>query len=466
MSRPRARGGPRAAPRADGPLTPGATITVDIVDLARAGKGVGRHEGFVLFVPGALPGETARVRIRKVQRSFADAELLDLVSASPDRRSPPCSFFERCGGCDLQHLSLEGQREAKRRQVIEALRRIGTLGEIAVAPVRAAGAPLGYRFRMDFDWRRQAGRDVLGLHRRAAAQEIVAVDPCLLAGPVTAAIVSWIGPMAARAGLTAWDPVRARGLLRRLTVQEARGTREVLVTIDTARGDPPALPALATDLVRKIPRVVGVVRREHTRDGDLVSVSILAGRDALEEEIDGDRFRIPAGAFFQPNPEGSVLMRREAIEALHIAPGDRLLELFGGVGFLGVAAARRGAQLTMVESDRESTVAARDNLRRAGAAGTQVLHGDVTALLRDLSPREWDAVLLDPPRTGLAPEAARLLALLQARRMAYVSCDPGTLARDLGILVREGGWRLLSVVPFDLFPQTQHVETVASLARD
>jgi 23S rRNA (uracil1939-C5)-methyltransferase len=446
-------------------MVPGATITIDIVDLARAGKGVGRHEGFVLFVPGALPGETARVRIRKVHRAFADAELLDLLSASPDRRSPPCPFFVACGGCDLQHLSAEGQREAKRRQVGEALRRIGTLGVVAVEPVRAAGPALGYRFRMDFDWRRQGGRDVLGLHRRGASKEVLPVDPCLLAGPVTAAIAAWIGPAAARAGLSAWDPVRERGFLRRLSVQEARGTRQVLVTIETARGDPPALAALAEGMMRQFPRIVGVVRHEHARDGGFLSASILSGRDALEEEIDGDRFRIPAGAFFQPNPEGSVLVRREAIDALRIDAGDRLLELFGGVGFLGVAAAKRGARLTMVESDREATVAARDNLRRAGAAETQVIHGDVTTLLGDLARREWEGVLLDPPRTGLTPEAGRLLAGLPARRMAYASCDPGTLARDLGILVREGGWQLRTVVPFDLFPQTQHVETVAALER-
>jgi 23S rRNA (uracil1939-C5)-methyltransferase len=446
-------------------LIPGATLSLDIVDLARGGRGVGRHEGFVVFVPGALPGETVRARIRKVHRAWADAALLDIVVPSRDRRAAPCPHFDRCGGCDLQHLGESGQAEAKRRQVVEALRRIGTLGEVAVAEVRRPGPPLGYRFRMDFDWRRQGPRDVLGLHRRGSAEEVIPVDPCLLAGPVTTGIAAWIGPAAARAGLSALDAARDRGLLRRLTVQEARGTREVLVTLDTGRGDPPALPALAQDLVRRFPRVVGVVRREHARDGHFLSASILAGRDVLEEELDGDRFRIPAGAFFQPNPEGSLEMRRAAVEALASSPGDRVLELFAGVGFLSVAAARRGARLTTVESDREATTAARENLRRAGAGEAEILHGDVTRLLGDLARRDWDAVFLDPPRTGLAPEAARLLADIPARRMVYVSCDPGTLARDLGILVRQGSWRLDSVVPFDLFPQTQHIEVVAALDR-
>jgi len=418
-----------------------------------------------VFVPGALPGETARVRITRLRRGYAEAEIVAIVAPSSERRRPPCPFFESCGGCDLQHLSEAGQAEAKRRQVAEALRRIGTLGDVEVAPTRRIGAPLGYRFRMDFDWRRQRGRAVLGLHRRGSSSEIVPVDPCLLAGPVTAAIAAWIPAAAARAGLTALDERSGRGLLRRLTVQEARGTREVLVTLETGRGDPPALAGLAADLVRRVPRVVGVVRHESDRLGHFVGTSILAGRNHLEEELEGDRFRVPAGAFFQPNPEGSLAVRQAALESLAVVPGMRLLELYAGVGFFSVEAARRGAVLTLVESDRDATEAARENLRRSGAAGFHVLRNDVTRSLIDLAREPWDGILLDPPRTGLAPEGSKLLANIAAPRMAYVSCDPGTLARDLGILARTGGWEIEKVTPFDLFPQTQHVECVAVLHR-
>ena len=405
------------------------------------------------------------MRIVRLRRGYAEGSLLAVLDASADRRRPPCPFFDRCGGCDLQHLSESGQAEAKRRQVTEALRRIGALADIVVEATRAIGAPLGYRFRMDFDWRRQGGRAVLGLHRRGSSDELVAVDPCLLAGPATTAIASFLGPAAARAGLQAYDERSNRGLLRRLTIQEARGTREVLVTLETGRGDPPALAGLATDLVRRFPRVVGVVRQERDRQGHSAGVSILAGRDYLEEELGGDRFRIPAAAFFQPNPEGSLAVRRDALDALALAPEARLLELYAGVGFFTVEAARRGAIATTVEADRDAVDAGRENLRRAGASGFQVIRDDVTHALEALSKQDWDAILLDPPRTGLAPEGARLLAGITAPRMVYVSCDPGTLSRDLGILVRTGGWQIEKVTPFDLFPQTQHAECVAILRR-
>lgn len=405
------------------------------------------------------------MRILRLRRGYAEAALQSILSPSPERRAPPCPFYDRCGGCDLQHLSEEGQAEAKRRQVSEALRRIGMLAGVEVDPTRRIGPALGYRFRMDFDWRRQGGRAVLGLHRRGSSREIVPVDPCLLAGPAAAAIASWLPAAATRAGLQAHDEGSGRGLLRRLTIQEARGTSEVLVTVETGRGDPPALAALAADLVRRFPRVVGVVRHERDRQGHFVEASILAGRDTLEEEMEGDRFRIPAGAFFQPNPQGSLAVRRAAIDALAIRPGARLLELYAGVGFFSVEAARHGAVLTTVEADRDATVAARENLRRAGASGFQVIRDDVTRALAEVSRARWDAVLLDPPRTGLAPEGAQLLAPIDSDRMVYVSCDPGTLARDLGVLVRAGKWVLEKVSPFDLFPQTQHVECVAVLRK-
>jgi 23S rRNA (uracil1939-C5)-methyltransferase len=260
--------------------------------------------------------------------------------------------------------------------------------------------------------------------------------------------------------------VRRRGLLRRLAIQEARGTGEVLLSLETGRGDPVPLAALAADLLRAFPRVVGIVRFERDRDDRPAGASILSGRDYLNEVVDEDRFRIPAAAFFQPNPEAAGVARRLAIDALGLRPGARLLELYAGVGFMSVAAARLGARLTLLEENREACEAARHNLREAGATEVRVIPGDAGRSLPALLGETWDGILLDPPRTGMAAEVRQSLAAARASRLVYVSCDPATLARDLGVLVREGGWKLLEVTPVDLFPQTQHVECVAVLGGD
>jgi 23S rRNA (uracil1939-C5)-methyltransferase len=206
------------------------------------------------------------------------------------------------------------------------------------------------------------------------------------------------------------------------------------------------------------------VRREMGHDGRAMETSILAGRDSLNEELEGDRWRIPSEAFFQPNPAGSLIVRRHALTACRLRPGAALLELYAGVGFFTVAAARAGARIVAVEGVAPACEAGRENTRSFGAA-CRFVHEDVATALPALLSGDWDAVLLDPPRSGLAPGATRALAAARAPRLVYVSCDPGTLARDLGGLVGAAGWSLGEVVPFDLFPQTQHVEVVAVLER-
>jgi 23S rRNA (uracil1939-C5)-methyltransferase len=405
------------------------------------------------------------VRLGRRHRGYGEATLLEIVTRSKERVDPPCPFLPDCGGCDWQHLSAGGQAEAKRRHVRDVLQRLGGLRDVAVEATVPAPRPYGYRFRMDFDWGVAAGRTLVGLHRRGRASEIVGLDRCLLAGDTANGILRFMAREATRRNLTAFDPERRRGLLRRLTIQEARVTGEVLVTLETGRGEPLALAALAADLARAFPRLVGVVRFERDRDDRPAGVSILAGRDFLHEEVEGDRFRIPAAAFFQPHPEAGAVARRLAIEALHLFPGARLLELYAGVGFMSAFAARRGARLTLLEENREACAAARHNLGEVGAADLRVLPGDVEKTLPPLLTEPWDGVLLDPPRTGLANEVRRALASVRAPRLVYVSCDPATLARDLGTLVREGGWRVVQVTPVDLFPQTQHVECVAVLEK-
>jgi 23S rRNA (uracil1939-C5)-methyltransferase len=441
----------------------GQVLELTITDLAREGRGVARHGGLVLFVEGALPGERVRARVTEVRKAFGQAVTVALLQPSPLRVPPPCRHFGECGGCDLQHYAVEAQGEAKRRQLAAALERIAGLAAVPVRATVLSPEPYGYRFRMDFDWRPGPAGAVLGLHRRHRGTQIVPLQECHLAGPVTAEILRWAPAEAARYRLEAFDPERRRGLLRRLSIQEARRTREVLVTLETGRGDPPALTAWAGALARRFPRVVGVARAEIGRDGAAAGKSILHGRDHLYEDVESDRFRIPADAFFQPNPQAGSLVRRQSVEALRLARGSRLLELYGGVGFFTVAAARAGAEVTMLESVPSACAAARENLADRGDTW-RVIAGDVAERLPPLLDESWDAILVDPPRTGLPPGVADGLGGARASRLVYVSCDPGTLARDLGRL-SGAGWRVAEVTPFDLFPQTEHLESVAVLER-
>jgi 23S rRNA (uracil1939-C5)-methyltransferase len=444
---------------------PGAEVEIEITDLARGGRGVGRAAGLVVFVEGGLPGERLRVRVRAVRRGFAEADLLSILNPSPDRVVPPCPHYAACGGCDRQNLAPPAQAAWRGPQVREALQRIGGLAEPPVLPTQVSSEPWGYRFRMDFDWSPGARGPILGLHHRHRSGQVLSIDHCLLAAEQTNALLEWLPQAASRLGLTAFDPVRRRGLLRRVSIQEARGTRELLVTLLTGRGQPLPLERLAAELARRFPRLVGVVRCELSRDDRASGSTILMGRDYIREVLEGDEYRIPCEAFFQPNPVGSLAVRRHALAALTLQPGDSLLELYSGVGFFTLGAARAGARTTAVESSPPACAAARANLGAGGAGEVRVILSDVAQALPGLLRESWEAILLDPPRTGLDPSSARALAAASAPRMVYVSCDPATLARDLRVLTQAGGFVLEAVTPFEIFAQTQHVECVAVLKR-
>jgi 23S rRNA (uracil1939-C5)-methyltransferase len=446
-------------------LRAGSELIVPIVDLAVGGRGVARVDGFVLFVAGALQGETARVRVDRVRRGFAEGTAVAILQPSPDRAIPPCEHYDACGGCDLQHLAVPAQAEAKRAQVASLLKRIAGLQDVDVPPAVLSPLPFGYRFRMDFDWRASRSGPILGLHRRGRPDAVVPIRRCLLTTDTVNEMIAWLSREAAARRLAAFDPRSRRGLLRRASFQEARGTGERLVTLETGRGEPGAMAQLAAALTRRFPGTVGVVRLEQGRGGVAEIASILAGRDFLYEDLEGDRFRIPAEAFFQPNPSGSLEVRRHAVEALGLSGRGSLLELYCGVGVFTLLAARKTSRIVAVEASPIACAAARDNAARAGATQCRFVTSDVEAALPELLREAWEAVLLDPPRVGLPRAAALALAADGPRRIVYVSCDPATLARDLSILSGSGRFRVLRVTPHDLFPQTHHVECVAELER-
>ena len=450
------------------PLREGDEITLDIADLAFGGRGVARVSGFVVFVKGALPGESARVRVARVKASYAEGDCLQVLRPSRDRVTPPCRHYGECGGCDLQHLSPPAQAEAKRRQVIAMLCRLGGLDEPPVQGALTAGEPTTYRFRMDFDWGTgPAGRPALGLHRYGHPAEILTIENCLLMPEMANEIRAFIGRRAETLRLQPWDAKRRRGLLRRIGIRMARSTDEILAILETGRGDPPALLELARDLRRVFPRIVGVVRREFDRHDRPSGESILHGRDHLFERVEGDLLKVPAWTFFQPNAAAAGALRAAVLEALVPGAGEAILELYCGVGLFTLPVARAARQAVAVDASREAVSAARDNAASAGLPNARFMCRDVVQALPGLLQElPWDSVLLDPPRTGLPPAAIQAIAGADVRRVVYVSCDPATMARDLRLMLLGGGMSLRSVRPLDLFPQTHHVECVARLERE
>ncbi|HKK28126.1 MAG TPA: TRAM domain-containing protein [Gemmatimonadota bacterium] len=433
----------------------GRRLELEVESVAVGGDGVAREpSGRVVFVPVTAPGDRVRARVTEDRGSFLRALAEEVLVPGPDRRPPPCPYYGACGGCQLQHLEPAAQREAKRGAVRDALRRIGGL-EAEVPPVREAGPRLGYRNRIALTLRRgdggapagAGGADVrAGYHARGEPDRLVEVTGCPLAEPAVAE--AW------RALRRSWGPAARHlpaGEELRITVRgSATGSVAVLV-----EGGAPGEPGNPERVAAAVPGLSTYA----WRPGGERRARILAGEPVLRERWQGFEVDLAPGVFLQVNRRVSEAVERSLDEGLGPVDGLRVLDLYAGVGTRAARWSLRGAEAAACEADPDAVAAGEEAASRAGAS-PELRAGRVEDLLGTLVPA--DVVVLNPPRTGLSRQVARALRERGgAARLAYVSCDPATLARDLARLA--GAWELKGLEAFDAFPQTAHVETLAWL---
>lgn len=401
-----------------------ATEDVAISGVAAGGEGVGRLEdGRVVFVRGALPGERVQVRVAEDRKRFARGTVVEVLEAAPERVAPPCPQVEAgCGGCDWQHVAPAAQRELKARIVTDALRRIGRVDP----PPPDTGtelAPEGWRttVRAVVDAEGRAGFRLHHAHDPLA----VGPDGCLVAHPLVDQIL--------RQGV--FPPPVAE-----VTVRAGAATGERLVLCTPAVGD------------SRVPDGVSVVGADELAAGH---------RAWIHEVVAGRRWRISAQSFFQSRPDGAEALVDAVVVAVGdaLSPGVTVVDLYSGVGlFAGVLGERTGGRVVAVESNRSAVADARINL--GDLDGARIVRSDV----RRWHPSGAEVVVADPSRHGLGAEVIPKIRATGASAFALVSCDPGALGRDAGLLAADG-WRLGSVRLVDLFPHTSHVEVVSGWNR-
>ncbi len=416
-------------------------VAVTVRAIAAGGAGVADlPDGRVVFVPRTAPGDRARIRISKSRARWAEGSLEALLEPAADRRAPMCALYDRCGGCQLQHLPYESQLAWKARVVADALLRIGRLPDVAPPEVVPSPRETGYRSRMTFTLRRlSGGRVVAGMHALGRPAHVIDVaGECVLPGPVL---------------LEAWRALRSRwgegarrlpdGGRLRLTLR-LEGPGVELVVEGGAAG------WSAAELAPAVPEIHTFWHRPADSEG-------------LPELVEGAGEARAAPAFRQVNSEAAALLVRHVSE-LAGAPGagggphgqgGRAVDAYCGSGAYARALAERGWEVTGIESDPSACAAARDG----APEGFDVREGPVERVLPDALP--CDLLILTPPRTGLDADALHAVLARPPARLIYVSCDPATLARDVSSLTDR--YRVDGLRCFDLFPQTAHVETVLAL---
>ncbi len=444
------------------PVRVGEELTVRVDALGDGPDGLCRVGKYVLFVPGVLPGEVVRIRVRSAGRKFGRGELLGIDERSPDRVDPLCEHFGRCGGCDLQHLRYSAQLQVKTERLRKTLAHALGREVPELAPMQGPTDPWGQRTKIVLMTQTQRGRLIGGLMARGT-RELVEIRECPVSEPKGFATALAALDVAARLGWEGWAPLTDHGTLRAVVVRAdpVSGTSQLGYVV---RRPPPRAAEIVPGFGARLPAGIAV----HENDGPAERLlgrdtRLLHGEERLACTLGGVRYLCSPGAFFQTSHWGAGFLV-EAVRRLVAPPPDAtILDLYCGGGLLAMALADRVQEVVGVE---ENPRAARDAQASAEAnhfVNFRMLRGPVEVHLRKLPPRPH-AVLLDPPRDGAAPEVLRAIAGLQPKKIFYVSCAPEALACDL-IGLGAAGYAPTTIEPFDMFPMTHHVEAVVLLEK-
>jgi 23S rRNA (uracil1939-C5)-methyltransferase len=442
-------------------LRRGVELELEFTDLLANGQGVGRTAGLVVFSFGPLPQELARVRVTEVKQRYAVAACEEILRESPERATPFCPVFGTCGGCQLQHLSYPAQLAWKRSVVVETLARIGGIGGADVRPTIGMREPRAYRNKMSLVVDRRGDPPALGFYQQRS-HDVVAIDACPIVTPKLDADLHRLDAMRGRPEMRAM-----LGDARHLVARGSSATQQSVLTITTARRSEAAQRAAPT-LLDDVPALAGV-----TNSFDLSSENaivgrrqrLLAGEAEIEETIADIRYRISPSSFFQVNVE--MVGRIFAYMAPWLQPPRPIVDLYCGVGTFSLFFARHGCRVHGIEENVQAVEEAGGNARRNGLEHlSRFTAGRVEQLLGSPAFREVLAqagvLFLDPPRKGCDETTLGRIAAARIPAIWYLSCDPATLARDSKFLVAKG-YRLGTLQPFDMFPQTGHIETLAQL---
>lgn len=459
----------------------GAELELEIEKFADRGKSLARVNGYVVFVAGAVPGDRVRARIVRRRKNFAEARLLELLTPSPLRTEPRCEYFGTCGGCSWQHVGYEAQLEAKRQSVEEAFRHTGGFPEPEVHPTLGSERTYFYRNKMEFsfsahrwltDWEIASGEELdrgfaLGLHIPGRFDRVLDLQACYLQSELSVRIVNATRALARAEGWAPWDPRAQTGFLRHLVIRTPEHTREVMLNLVTNGHDPARIEAYAEMLRREVPEVTTLVNTINTGPAQTAygeAMHTVFGPGLVHDRIGRYTFEIAPNAFFQTNTRQAERLYEVAAAFAELQPEDLVYDLYCGAGTITLFVSEHVRHVVGVELVEEAVASARRNAEMNGVSNTTFVAGDMLRLFTPAFVEEHgrpDVLIVDPPRAGMHPRVVEQIGRLRPERFVYVSCNPQTQARDLGLL-REH-YRLEAVQPLDLFPQTHHVEAVAKL---
>ncbi|WP_182200991.1 23S rRNA (uracil(1939)-C(5))-methyltransferase RlmD [Paraliobacillus salinarum] len=452
------------------PVQKNEMITLVFEDMTHEGNGVGKIDGYPVFVPYALPGETAQVKVIKVKKNFAVGKLIEIENKSADRVEPPCNVYYQCGGCQLQHMSYTLQNEMKRTQVVNALKKIGHIEGVNVHPTMGMEDPWRYRNKVQIPVAEKNGELITGFYRKKSHDIIEGMDRCIITSEVNDRMVEAVRSIANRLNIPAYDERTHRGVLRHIMVRTGEMTNETMIVIVTRTKELPNKKQLINEIREAYPNVTSIMQNINKDRTNVIlgkETKVLWGESYIHDKIGDITFAISAKSFYQVNPTQTKQLYDKALEYAQLTGKETVIDAYCGIGTISLFLAQQAKKVYGVEIVGEAIADAKENAKLNNIDNVEFFVGQAEKVMpwwtsQGLKP---DVIVVDPPRKGCDEALLEAMLAMNPERIVYVSCNPSTLARDLRIL-EDGGYKTKEVQPVDMFPQTNHVECVALMSRE
>ncbi|GER68605.1 23S rRNA (uracil-5-)-methyltransferase RumA [Weizmannia acidilactici] len=448
------------------PVQKNDCIDVVFEDLTHDGAGVAKVDGYPLFVKNGLPGEKAKIKVIKVNKSYGVGRLLDLYERSPYRVDIPKEDAPKYGGCQLAHISYEGQLKYKENQVRQVIARIGKIEGARIHPIIGMDNPWQYRNKAQVPVGEKDGKLVAGFFK-PRTHEIIDTDESVIQLPEVNEAIHTVKEICSGLGIPAYNEESHSGVLRHIMARYGRQTEELMVVLITRTDKIPRQNELVEHIVSRLPKVKSVIHNVNPKRTNVIlgeKTETLWGRDVIYDMIGNVKFAISALSFYQVNPVQTKVLYEKALEYAELTGSETVIDAYCGIGTISLFLAQKAQKVFGVEVVPEAVEDAKRNAALNGMLNVNFKAGKAEEVIP-----KWyeegntaDVLVVDPPRKGCDESLLRTILEMKPRKVVYVSCNPATLARDLRIL-EDGGYRTTDVQPVDQFPQTVHVEAVARL---
>ena len=443
-------------------------VTLKITDMGNDGEGIGKVDGYTLFVKDAVIGDTVLAKVMKAKKNYGYARLMEVVEPSPDRVEPPCSYARQCGGCQLQAMSYEQQLRFKTNKVKNHLMRIGGMDEVPMEPIIGMEQPYRYRNKAQFPvGRSKEGKIITGFYA-GRTHSIIENRNCLLGVELNEQILDKVIAYMEENHVEPYDEKTGKGLVRHVLTRYGFDSKEVMVCLIVNGNKIPNAESLIESL-RQIPGMTSItlnINKERTNVilGD--KIKLLWGQTYITDSIGSIQYQISPLSFYQVNPAQTRRMYEKALEYAQLTGEETVWDLYCGIGTISLFLAQRAKQVYGVEIIPQAIEDAKRNAKLNHLENVEFFVGKAEEVLPEKYEKEGvyaDVIVVDPPRKGCDETLLDTIVKMSPKRVVYVSCDSSTLARDVKYL-GEHGYRVERVCPIDNFSQTVHVETVCLLS--